>query len=203
VTDLEVDLDDGPGIFRARVLKATRHLLAERGLSVSMDDIALAAGVGRRSLFRHFENRDALVAAALRSSLSWYGERLTDEVAPGAPLDEWLRTLVRRVHELHLSAGRGLWQLASSYDDELPAEIAAVNRYRRGARRRWTQQIADDAWAQAGNQGPAPERVVDAFALSLASFATHSMVYDFKRKIDPLAEHTAAMLEGALTGTQR
>jgi AcrR family transcriptional regulator len=203
MTDLEVALDDGPGIFRARVLRATRLLLAEKGLGVSMDDIAAAAGVGRRSLFRHFDNRDALVAAALRSSLSWYGERLADDVDSDAPLDAWLLVVVRRVHELHLGAGRALWQLASSYDDQLPPEVAAINRYRRAARRRWTQQLAEEAWARAGNTPPVPEVVVEAVALALSSFATHSMIYDFKRKLEPVARHTAAMLEAVLTGSRR
>jgi AcrR family transcriptional regulator len=203
MTDLEVELDDGPGIFRTRVLRATRVLLAEKGLGVSMDDIAAAAGVGRRSLFRHFDNRDALVAAALRSSLSWYGERLVDEVDSHVPLDAWLLDVVRRVHELHLGAGRALWQLASSFDDDLPPEVAAVNRYRRAARRRWTQQFAEEAWARGNNPAPVPDEVVDAVALALSSFATHSMTYDLKRKLEPLTRHTAAMLEAVITGIRR
>ena len=56
------DLQDPRALFRVRVLRAARRALAEKGLGLSMDEIANAAGVGRRRPFRHFASRDTLIA---------------------------------------------------------------------------------------------------------------------------------------------
>jgi len=51
---------------RERILCTARRLFAERGAScVSMDEIALAAGVGKGTLFRRFGSRAALALAVL------------------------------------------------------------------------------------------------------------------------------------------
>jgi AcrR family transcriptional regulator len=55
---------------------ATRNLLMANGLDVTMDDIAEAAGVSRRTLFRHFESRERLVAESLEAGIQLYGESL-------------------------------------------------------------------------------------------------------------------------------
>lgn len=48
---------------RKRLLDAARTLFAERGLDVSMDDIAQAAGVGVGTAYRRFRSRDEIVNA--------------------------------------------------------------------------------------------------------------------------------------------
>src|SRR3954465_15107890 len=48
---------------RTRLLDAARTLFAERGLEVSMDDIARAAGVGVGTAYRRFRSRDEIVEA--------------------------------------------------------------------------------------------------------------------------------------------
>jgi AcrR family transcriptional regulator len=48
---------------RKRLLDAARTLFAERGLDVSMDDIARAAGVGVGTAYRRFRSRDQIVEA--------------------------------------------------------------------------------------------------------------------------------------------
>ncbi|MGH3259142.1 MAG: helix-turn-helix domain-containing protein, partial [Streptosporangiaceae bacterium] len=45
------------------ILDAAAALLAERGESVSMADIAEAAGVGRATVYRYFPTKDALLDA--------------------------------------------------------------------------------------------------------------------------------------------
>lgn len=51
---------------RRKVLDAAAALYAERGVAeVSMDDIALAAGVGKGTLYRRFGDKSALAAALL------------------------------------------------------------------------------------------------------------------------------------------
>ena len=69
-----------------------------------MDDIAASAGVSRRSLFRHFDSRDALIAQALSDTLDEYHASLaaytdTDAQQSDAPLEQWLDFLAVRFHQ--------------------------------------------------------------------------------------------------------
>jgi AcrR family transcriptional regulator len=194
VGDLDSVLGDRSSVFRLRVLRATRRLLADRGLGVSMDDIAAAADVGRRSLFRHFSSRDALVAEALSGALDWYDEQVVRVDDAEASLEVWLEGLILRIHQMHIAAGRGMWQMAAAADDELAPEIAEVNRRRRQDRHSTTETIAREAWQRAGGRGKPPRAVIDACALAISSFATRSMVDDFSTHAADLAETTAAML---------
>jgi AcrR family transcriptional regulator len=180
--------------LKRRALRATRALIVQSGLDVSMEQIAAASGVGRRSLFRHFKSRDALVGEALDSAFLWYEAQLDAPIAIGGPLDEWLHAVLLRIHQAHLGAGRGLWQLASAFEDELPPEFKAANKRRRAMRRRITQNLADRSWAAAGEAGPAPELLVEAMAMNLSSFTTHSMVIDRKRSIESLVRTGVAVL---------
>jgi AcrR family transcriptional regulator len=54
----------------ARVLEVAGECFAERGLDVSVDEIARRAGVGHGTVFRHFPTKDALVAAVIRVQLA-------------------------------------------------------------------------------------------------------------------------------------
>src|SRR4051812_18188098 len=51
---------------RDRLLAAATAAFAEQGEDVALETIAARAGVGIGTLYRHFPNRDALVAAAYR-----------------------------------------------------------------------------------------------------------------------------------------
>ena len=72
------DHDLTPLVLRRReaVLDAVQPLLAAEGVDVTMDQLAAAADIGRRTLFRYFPSKEALVAAAVRRSY----DRLLAEV---------------------------------------------------------------------------------------------------------------------------
>src|SRR5947199_2339203 len=53
----------------ARILAAARSLLAERGLDLEVDEVAVRAGVGVGTLYSHFASRDNLVRAVLAQTL--------------------------------------------------------------------------------------------------------------------------------------
>jgi len=59
---------------RARVLDAAEALFADRGASVSTEEIALRAGVGIGTLFRHFPTKEALLEAILMERVARLGE---------------------------------------------------------------------------------------------------------------------------------
>jgi AcrR family transcriptional regulator len=50
---------------RQRLLDAARELFAERGLDVTVDEIARHAGVGTGTAYRRFANKDALIEALM------------------------------------------------------------------------------------------------------------------------------------------
>jgi AcrR family transcriptional regulator len=52
---------------RQRILDAAANLFAERGLQVSLDEVAERAGVGVGTVYRRFPDRDALIDALLQS----------------------------------------------------------------------------------------------------------------------------------------
>lgn len=65
---------------RDRILSAAIDLMQTEE-DASMDAIAKAAGVERRTVFRHFATREALLGAAFQ----WLNDRLGVVVAPGDP----------------------------------------------------------------------------------------------------------------------
>lgn len=56
-------------VNRERLLEAARHLFAERGPDVALEEVAAAAGVSRTTLYRNFETREQLVAAVYESAV--------------------------------------------------------------------------------------------------------------------------------------
>lgn len=84
-----------------RLVAVARDAFAEHGADASLDDIARRASVGPGTLYRHFPNRDALLAAVLGD---WVEEvraeaesGLADTDDPAGALDRWLRRLLRHV----------------------------------------------------------------------------------------------------------
>lgn len=188
---------------RNRVIRATQVLLATHGLGVSMDHIAAAAGVSRRSLFRHFGSRDVLVARALEETVSAFGERLTSLVQEEAPFQEWLLRVLMEVQQSQLDAGRAFWELIASNDDVLSPELVDINRRRLARRRQWTEEVARRAWLLAGSDGPAPDVVLDAFALTLSGHATRSLVVEMGVPPERAAASIAAMLSALVEAERR
>ena len=188
-----------PGaVSREGVVRATQHLLAERGLGISMDDIAAAAGVSRRSLFRHFDSREALVAEALERSLNWYFERVAEQADTDLSLDEWLTALARNIHRLQIDAGRAIWQLAAANDDDLTESLARVNRLRRNNGVRFSSRVAGQAWRLAGGEGDPPDAVLDAFVFTLSSYATRATVTDRQISLERTATSAGAILSATI-----
>ncbi|MGZ9930475.1 TetR/AcrR family transcriptional regulator [Streptomyces sp. NC-S4] len=122
---------------RAAVLEAAARLFAEQGVeTVSMDQVAAAAGVGKGTLFRRFGDKSGLATALLDAR-----ERVLQEavlsgpppLGPGAPADERLAAFL------------------DAYFDFLLEHLALVRmsetatpgaRYRIGAYRFWHRHVA-------------------------------------------------------------
>ncbi|SDM27077.1 TetR/AcrR family transcriptional regulator [Allokutzneria albata] len=91
---------------RARLVEAARELFAEVGVeSAAMNDVARRAGVGPGTLWRHFPNKDALLAEIVGQSLDGLAELAAELLASESRdfLRRWVDALVR-----HIAATRGM-----------------------------------------------------------------------------------------------
>jgi AcrR family transcriptional regulator len=79
---------------RAALLEAGAQAIAEAGLAgARIDDISLAAGLAKGTVYNHFESKDALYRAVLGEACA-LAERSADGVAPDAPPAERLAAFV-------------------------------------------------------------------------------------------------------------
>jgi AcrR family transcriptional regulator len=83
---------------RDHILEVAEKHFSEHGVTGSLDGIAKRAGIGPGTLYRHFPNREALLAALLASRQSQLAER-TDAIRSQSPdaataLNEWIVALV-------------------------------------------------------------------------------------------------------------
>lgn len=70
-----------------RLLRATEHLIYQGGIhATGMDLIVKTSGVARKSLYKHYPNKDALVAAALQARderwMQWFIAATTRAATP-------------------------------------------------------------------------------------------------------------------------
>lgn len=102
---------------RQALIDAAQKLFAERGLSVTLDDIAAAAGVNVATAYRHFANKHELAGAFLQQKID---QALTIAEEAGASEDPWegLVQFLTRALELMI-ANRGLHDVfIPGYADE-------------------------------------------------------------------------------------
>ncbi|NUS53351.1 MAG: TetR/AcrR family transcriptional regulator [Streptomycetaceae bacterium] len=118
---------------RERLLTAAREVFAESGPDASLNEVARRAGVGPGTLYRHFPNRQALVAAVIRERvdiLCAHAARLAvsdggptggsgpEREAANAALAEWLTAFVA-----HARLNQGLGAAAmDAHDAQFGAE---------------------------------------------------------------------------------
>lgn len=94
---------------RRRLLDAARTLFAERGLEVSLDDIAAEAGVGVGTAYRRFRSRDEIVDALFDESLADMEQRAVNAAAEP---DAWKALTGFFLENMRVqAANRGLKQL--------------------------------------------------------------------------------------------
>ena len=114
----------------ARILDACERLFSERGVeSVSMDEVAAEAGVGKGTLFRRFGDRAGLARAVLGERERRFQEELIrgePPLGPGAPARERLVAFVAALAE-HLDLHSDLVRAAEATS---PHEDAVYRFYR-------------------------------------------------------------------------
>lgn len=125
---------------QSAVLHAAEGLYSERGLAVSLNEIAKRAGVGNATLYRHFANHDDLAADVFGEQMKRYC-KIAEDAALISDASVALRSCVRQICELQAS-NRGLADLIGTLEfsnerlDALRARTyAALQRLIRRARR--------------------------------------------------------------------
>ncbi len=182
---------------RERVLDKAEIVLAERGVDVTMDEIATACGVGRRTLFRYFTTREELVAAAVaRSYVRLTGEVFAEHAIEASTPNELIRIVLEKTHAVAAEMGRAHWQVAA--DPESHGELGAAIAARRQARSAYVAAFCRRLWAMSGQDGTPPEWLVDAFALLESLFAYEALRRDFGRSREEIVVTTTHLMQVAL-----
>lgn len=195
--------DEQRDVARHRILGAARKVIATRGLDTRIEDVADAAAVSRRTVFRYFPTRTALIAAALRDSLQRYREHVPT-LEFERDVETWLTSALVEIHALNHRSGRVYLQLA--LDSDMPPELAAVYQERRAMRVALVNEFTLAAYHAMGGTDQPPEWLFDTFAVHLSPFATTALVADFERSPEQsgrAAAHTlAAATKHAATTTR-
>src|SRR4051812_44240595 len=122
---------------RQRILAAAAEVFAERGLGVSLDDIAAAAGVGVGTVYRRFPDKDALIEALLEEKVRGIQELATSSLEIEDPWEAFERFMRgacrlqaedRGLKEALLSADRGHERLAAARDTIAPVATKLLRR---------------------------------------------------------------------------
>ncbi len=102
---------------RQALIDAAERLFTERGLSVTLDDIALEAGVNVATAYRHFANKHELAAAFLEQKINEalaIAERAAAAADPRQGLTDFLSQTIAM-----MAANRGLHDVfTAGYGDE-------------------------------------------------------------------------------------
>ena len=107
---------------RVLILDAAREVFAERGLAVTLDDIAAHAGVGVGTVYRRFSTRDALIEALFEDRVRDVADRAESAVSYDDPW-QGFATFVRDLARLH-AEDRGLREVLLA--ENTPARFAGA-----------------------------------------------------------------------------
>jgi len=188
--------DEQREVAQARILRAAGSVLAARGLAATVDDVAEAAGVSRRTIFRHFVTRDALFVAVIRAGIRRYGEQIPPP--EDDDLRGWLRELLAVTHKLNTGNGRVFWDLVGVQAAGLSEDLAMVAAECRDSRNRFAVSVTELLWQARGGAARPPQWLVDAVAVQLSGFTTQSLAGDLGRSPDAVAGVAARVIEAAL-----
>jgi AcrR family transcriptional regulator len=194
--------DEQREVARARIVRAAGAVLAARGLAATVDDVADAAGVSRRTIFRHFATRDALFVTVIRAGIRRYAEQIPAPPA-GDDLRGWLPELLAVTHRLNAGNGRVFWDLVGLRAADLSGDLARVAEECRDSRNRFAASVTELLWRAGRGSGQPPQWLVDAVAVQLSGFTTQSLAGDLGRSPDEVAQVSAVVIGAALDSALR
>src|SRR6266545_5665841 len=106
----------------AAILDAAARVLADRGASANMADVAGASGVSRATLYRYYPSRETLLEALAAQALTDAASRIADAGLDRCPVPEAFERIVRAL----LAVGDRYAVLLSEQVEPDPAEAERV-----------------------------------------------------------------------------
>ncbi|MGQ9498589.1 MAG: TetR/AcrR family transcriptional regulator [Desulfotomaculales bacterium] len=86
--------------IRDRIIRAMKEQAGQKGFhAVTVDELAAAAGVSKRTLYRHFKSKDEVIEAVLDDLTAGIERRAQEIIAGTAGPPEKIRAIVRAVVE--------------------------------------------------------------------------------------------------------
>jgi AcrR family transcriptional regulator len=142
---------------RRRILEAAAEAFAERGLAVSMDEIAARAEVGVGTVYRRFPDKELLIEALLEERLTEIAARAEQALDADDPWDALVEVLDymlslqaadRGLRELLLSSAHGREGISRVRERLAPIGDRLVERAQRAGRMRPDVRGSDIALVQ-------------------------------------------------------
>jgi AcrR family transcriptional regulator len=186
-----------------RIVDGALVAMARSGLDVTIDEVADTAGVSRRTVFRHFASHGELIAAAISKGLSVLGTHIPSVLAPGTDVESWLNDTVVTLHTiLRQLLGRAFWDIHIDRPGTPPEVLAAIEDIAI-QRKRFTDGLADAAWAALGGENRPPRWVIDAFSQQVSGFATYALPGYSPQETGQLSARILWLVLGAALEEQR
>jgi AcrR family transcriptional regulator len=165
--------DEARDRTRQRIVEGAMAAMVVEGLDVTVDDVAAAACVSRRTIFRHYSSHGELLAAAVSEMMTVLALRVPGPPAPGADVRAWLTETSITIHQLLRDVvGRAFWDIhviRSGRPPEVTLALDGLAEYRGGIMR----DLATRTWVALDFQGEPPAWVVTTFELQLSGFSTN------------------------------
>ncbi len=178
------------------VLPKVRRYVVEHGADATMDQLAGASGVSRRTLFRLFDTRERLIVEAFAVGMDSYFDNLPRYDRRG-DVEEWLRATCVSAHQSSAVYGPGYWELTSRPD--LPPDLAMLERRRLDLRRAAMGEIAQTLWTALGADREPPDLVVAVVGAHLSPHFTAAVMTD----VGGTWEIAAELAHNAILGVVR
>ncbi|UFS93156.1 TetR/AcrR family transcriptional regulator [Nocardia huaxiensis] len=113
-----------------RIIAAARELFADRGLEVTLDDVAERAGVGVGTVYRRFANKQELISEVFDQMVNELGEQV--ETALHHP-DPWQGLVELFEYSCkHMAANRGFGEVVLELHDSMDRFTCMRDRIRPG-----------------------------------------------------------------------
>lgn len=167
--------EDSRSRARTRIIQGALVALATSGLDATIEEVAEAAGVSRRTVFRHFPSHGDLIAASIHQGLNVLGNHMPEPPPPGTDIQQWLCDTVIILHTVVRELlGRAFWDIHIDRPGT-PSEVVAAIRDIAAQRKRFANTLASVTWDALGGEGDVPGWVVDTFSLQVSGFATNAL----------------------------